>query len=574
MKSKNEIKKIILPKAAANPIAIQIYLPKILIAIILLFFFAFPACIAQKQTGADGIKPIFEDYWNPWRQAIYISLALGVGIIAIAWMYASAVRDDKLIGWCKIELAQLAYSIIIIIAALALISSISSIVAAVSQISLADEAQARSWQAYVIVRCTPALDPLYDRPCHIRLAEDYLQILASATTEQARTVLSYNSILSVISSSGVSFRGIPDPSGYLDVAPGAGLSIPLETLGFLFDLQNKMLITLRFQQFLLEFLHLAFFPLFLSLGLFFRMLYFTRRIGGLLIAIALGAYIVYPMMFVFFHGILFSFTGPWPTPSPNELDAYTQKVGQALYPISLDMSGVQAPPQKPVPGGPGYNDPAPWGGVKGEFSANGRIEPWEECNEWSWAIRADTGKPNTQPFGCPPPSRPKDYYCNPNNAQCTSDPSKGYATYAGKSTGSGIYTTPFRQMFVSETISNGQRQALVNAASALETGLCSKAASPQLEVDEKELQKERELMLGISKAWYQTLLQGWGGAIMSALGADELVGFNGVIDNLAKIMIFTLIAPFISIMVMLDFIKVLSPLLGGDVEIAGLTKLI
>ncbi|MCL6089353.1 MAG: hypothetical protein M1530_04305 [Candidatus Marsarchaeota archaeon] len=81
-------------------------------------------------------------------------------------------------------------------------------------------------------------------------------------------------------------------------------------------------------------------------------------------------------------------------------------------------------------------------------------------------------------------------------------------------------------------------------------------------------------MLGASKSELEKLKEGWGGAIKVALYGDELLGYNGVIDNVAKIMIFSLIAPFIAIMVMLAFIKVLSPLLGGDVEIAGLTKLI
>ncbi len=74
--------------------------------------------------------------------------------------------------------------------------------------------------------------------------------------------------------------------------------------------------------------------------------------------------------------------------------------------------------------------------------------------------------------------------------------------------------------------------------------------------------------------WYDKLYDGYVKGFWIALGNDELLGFNGVIDNLAKILIFSLVAPFIAIMVSLASAKVLSPMLGGDVEIAGLTRLI
>jgi hypothetical protein len=549
----------------------------------LFLFFSF-GCVAQASSGPADIWPVFINYWAPWQRVIYIALMIGAGIVALAWMYARTVRDDKMVGWCKGELMQLAYTVLILIASLALVSALSGSLAAVSRISLAGGAEAQSWQGYVLARCAPTSNALYDRPCHIRLAEDYLQILASATTAQAETVLNYNSVLAEASSIGLSFRGMPDPAGNLDIAPLAGLSVPLETLGFVFDIANKNLMVIRFQQFLLEFLHLAFFPLFLTLGLFLRTLYFTRKLGGLLIAIALGAYIVYPMMFVFFQGMLFSFTGPWPAPAAGETDAYVERVGQTLYPISVDMGGTQLSPTKPVPDGPGYNEPAGggFGGVKGQYSANGQIEPWEECNEWKWSVRTGTGQANAKAFGCPPsdangnplPGRERDYYCNPNNARCTSDPSKGYGVSGPDSRDSaGKYLTPFRQQFVGQGMSGGQRQDIVNAASALSANLCwQNPSTPQQAADERA--KSRALMFGAAKSELEKLKEGWGGAIRVALYGDELLGYNGVIDNVAKIMIFSLIAPFIAIMVMLAFIKVLSPLLGGDVEIAGLTKLI
>ena len=549
------------------------FLPFALLSIFALLFLS--GCVSNAST--DTISPIFGEYWGPWYAAFYTPTMLVLFIVCLGWMYATAVRDDKLKGWCKNELLQLGFSVLILIAVLAVIATLSNAVLVIASASPATGSQADAWRLYVGVRCAPT-NTAYDRPCHIRLAEDFLQILASASEEQARTVLNYNSILSTVSSIGLSFRGMPDPSGYLDISPLAGLAVPIETLGFVFDMANKNLMAIRFQQTLMELLHLAFFPLFLSMGLFFRSLYFTRRLGGLLIAIALGAYIVLPLMYVFFHAMLFSFTGPWGTPVPG--DGYVETVGAQLYPISIDSSGTSNTPTQPVPTGAGYNDPAiPCAGVKGQYSANGLIEPWEECNEWSFANRTDsncvdTGVPNTRSFGCPPrdangnilPGREKDFSCNYQNASCTNDTTHGI----GRS-----FRAQSVQYSASAAISdpafpeNKLGGFVVTDPARVGSRMC--IPMQQTTADEEA---SKRLLLGAAKGYWEKIKEGFGGAFMVALAGNELLGFNGVIDNLAKIMIFSLITPFISIMVMLAGIKILSPSLGGDVDIAGLTKLI
>ena len=53
-----------------------------------------------------------------------------------------------------------------------------------------------------------------------------------------------------------------------------------------------------------------------------------------------------------------------------------------------------------------------------------------------------------------------------------------------------------------------------------------------------------------------------------------VVGNDGVLENTAKLLIYATFIPFIVLMGTIAFIKGLSPLLGGDVEIAGITHLI
>ncbi len=556
---------------ASRPSKSPINHSSILLAFCLLSIFILSSgCTKQNPTSPADIEPIFNTYWAPWSGYIFIPMALMLGFICLAWFYGSFAMDDKVKAWCKSEFAQLLFTIIIGMAVLLIIATLSYIVMQVSSITPdSSHGTGASWSAYVDVRCAPSTLPAYDRPCHIRLAEDYLQILATSSQTQAAAVLRYNSVLAVASSISLSFRGMPDPSGDLALAPLSGLTIPMETLSFVFDLANKNIMALRFQLFLIEFLHLAFFPLFLVMGLFFRTLTFTRRLGGLFIAIALSMYIVYPLMYVFFHSVLFSFTGPWEAPPPGDHDAYLERVGVNLYPINIDLGGVQTSVVQPVVTAPDYS----------ATCGDGYIQPGEECNERDTSIRTDTLKANDQPFGCPPrdtsgnilPGRKNDFNCDFNSCKCVNNtvllarPSTAYTRDPN-----GRYVDKFREQYVSTTT----RTVALKTGAGLVTNMCLQPPLSDPTAEQAREDESNKLMLGTSKDVLTILAEGWGKAISIALSQDELLGYNGVIDNLGKLLIFGLIAPFLAIMVSLASIKALSPLLGGDVEIAGLTRLI
>ncbi len=531
-------------------------------------------CVRRNPTGPADIEPLFHNYWSPWWPAmLVIPVALMVAVIALAWFYGSFAMDDKVKTWCKSEMGQLFYTVIIALAAMMIVAVLSQAMLSISQVSL-NTPEGRAWSTYVNLRCAPSGLAAYDRPCHIRLAEDYLQILASAAQEQAAAVLRYNSVLAEASSISLSFRGMPDPSGDLAFAPMAGLSIPLETLSFVFDLANKNIMAIRFQQFLLDLTHLAFFPLFLTLGLFCRTLFFTRRLGGLLIAIALSMYLVYPLMYVFFHSVLFSFTGPWPAPQAGEKDAYLERVGVGLYPINLDLGGITPKLVQPIPAALTFSSAC---------ADTSRIYPGEECNKPNDANLTSTGIPRDEarlgPFTCPPkdangkvlPDRKRDYICDTNACKCVNaSVADARGPNAVTRDSYGRYVSKFREEYVDQAT----RSNSLKAGAALATNMCFNntpmTTAEQAAADEKS----RDLMLGAGKDALTKVAEGWGNAIKIALSQDELLGYHGVIDNLGKILIFSLLTPFLAIMITLASIKVFSPLLGGDVEIAGLTRLI
>ncbi|MDE1798224.1 MAG: hypothetical protein KGH63_02355, partial [Candidatus Micrarchaeota archaeon] len=515
---------------------------------------------------ADSIPGLFHNYWDPWAPAVITAISIGVAMAALSYMYGAAMSDDKYKAWAKKELVEAAYSVAIVIVALWIVGSLGYYMGFIPFISPFNTPDAHGWQSYVALRCnTPTgATAALERPCHIRLAEDYLQTLASATQMQAEDILSYYAPLSVASTLGISVNAYADPAGNFGISPFGGLSQPLETLSGLFDIATKNLMSLRFQQYLLDFLHVAFFPLFLTMGLFFRALYFTRRLGGLLIAIALGFYIVLPMTYVFFYSALFSMAGLGASMSNAQggMNAQTTDpnyIGHQLYPVHVVGQEAYSVVQ-PVAGAASYSPNC----------ANGYLDPGEECNEpnnANYTYGPNAGKPHQGLLTCPPhvnldpsqpvqPGREKDYYCDTNSCAC------GPQYTAGR-------TGDFRSDF-GVTVNPVTHAAQLSNAAALLANVCA-PPDAGLTGQQKAAQGAREdaFIRSSQQGWMDKVTSGLGRAVGVMLANDDLLGANGFMDNLAKLLIFSLIAPFVGIMASLAGVKALSPMLGGDVEIAG-----
>lgn len=82
------------------------------------------------------------------------------------------------------------------------------------------------------------------------------------------------------------------------ISPWAGTSIIVESINYIFGLLIPILSSLVAQGFLLELIDKSLFPTFLAMGIILRTFFFSRKTGGLLMAIAIGIYTIYPLMYV------------------------------------------------------------------------------------------------------------------------------------------------------------------------------------------------------------------------------------------------------------------------------------
>jgi hypothetical protein len=235
-------------------------------------------------------------------------------------MAGMALGDPKLSSWAKSELAQVFFSIIIFIFAVALAGSMD---VWLKTISLASSDP--RWITYVNsgVCCTDANSCISGvvqtrgRACHIEIASDYLQMMYESTRLEAKSLLSGYSFYGFLGHLSVSISDILKELATLGTYPFAGLNLSADYYSMLFDLATKTMLTIRAQQIFIDFIWFPLFPVMLSMGLVLRMFYFTRKLGGLLIALALSFYIVFPMFYVLADAIFWGFVGGWTVSAAN-----------------------------------------------------------------------------------------------------------------------------------------------------------------------------------------------------------------------------------------------------------------
>ncbi|MEM4348519.1 MAG: hypothetical protein QXN37_03035 [Candidatus Anstonellaceae archaeon] len=401
-----------------------------------------------------------------WESLVGIAVATVIFLLSIGYFAAAATGDEKLRVWVKKEVWQAAFSLIILIFALALVSVVDEWLMNLSYIS---DDTTGSWNTYVNTVCCPSganCQIKSRRACHIELANDYLQTLYETARMTAFTSLKNYWNYAFLGNIAFSSTSILDErQGNLNISPFAGLSLVADIFSSIFDLSIKLMMLARVQQIVFDYLWYAFFPVMMSIGLVLRIPYFTRKLGGLLISLALSSYIVLPMFYVIANAILF-----------------------------------------------GFMDSAGW-------AAGGRHFGF-------------TYQDNPAQGGTPLPM----------------------------SSGSVDFGT------------TAEAKEAFDPSNQVQIDLCQDSRSTQQKIE------MIDTISGFIDTWknYEGTkwYTGFFEFISSSVAPTSLFGPKGPIAILASLMIFNLIVPFLGLMTTLATIKYFSPLIGGDVEISVLSRLI
>jgi len=219
---------------------------------------------------------------NSWGVLSALALFTAFFIVIIAYMVSTIFGSKELRTWAKAELLQSMASAMMVLAFLFLVGVLIS---SASQI------------AANLAPTNPPLPPTLHRENPFALAHYYLDIQINCAKKYYRTVFWFTLFVEPIEKTIL-------PTGGMEEVTGWALSGPI---GFCYWITNQLSFLLMvnyFQRHLLLFIEDNMFTFFLPLGILLRVLPYTRGAGGVIMSVALGLFLVYPLMYAVFLGVM------------------------------------------------------------------------------------------------------------------------------------------------------------------------------------------------------------------------------------------------------------------------------
>lgn len=313
----------------------------LVIAALLLPILALSGCAGVQEDQATWKKN-----WD-WVGLGGVAIAAMGFLLALAYMVSTFSHDEQMKAWTKREVGQLILSAIILSALFALSLTVDGWLRMLSAAS-----PSPAWQDYVNNKvccdplrntCTAPVAYARGRPCHIALSLDYLQILLESGRAMANGFIWNYYWPALLSQTGVSVSGPGMMDAFsLNFKLFAARSIDATFYSLLFDLTFKTMLFIRVQQIFLDFMWSAFVPMMLGVGVGLRAFHFSRKVGGMLIALGMAIYIVMPMFYVLLSAILFGFVGDWTHPTfGNTFDMGQLPIGNRPDWLDTDLTPIK-----------------------------------------------------------------------------------------------------------------------------------------------------------------------------------------------------------------------------------------
>ncbi len=232
----------------------------------------------------SSIDSVFQN--GNWFATCVLSLILSAIMSSLAWMFSTAFQSNELKGWAKKELSEfiftgaligIAYSLIIIITALT--TAYVGQTPYESAAAFLDTAQADLIEAYTHVI---SLKTIITFISTFEFKIGWLTALLSAASVNLPGLL--GSFAAIVSNFGLKYGS---PFGML-LGPLSSFESFMQPMFFAMFVQHE----------LLNIIQKTMLPIVLPLGVLLRAFPLSRKTGSTLIAIALAAYIIYPISLI------------------------------------------------------------------------------------------------------------------------------------------------------------------------------------------------------------------------------------------------------------------------------------
>lgn len=240
----------------------------------------------------------FSSIYSDWAGIAVALLILSAIIIGLVYMIGGLISNDKIKAFGKVELVEILYSCVILFMTVNLIGLATNLAYGLSNDN-----------DYSKVACGPEYQKYTQYqgvPCHIILSMDYLNSLFNEGQDISYGVYSNYIITGMLSEMSINLEVITIQTGVFSYNPLKGFFVVGNVIkAMVFDYLVKIMTIAKFQEVFLRFIAIAAFPVFFTIGLVLRTFFFTRKLGGLLMAFSLSLFFIFPMFYIF-GGIIFN----------------------------------------------------------------------------------------------------------------------------------------------------------------------------------------------------------------------------------------------------------------------------
>ncbi|MDD5339914.1 MAG: hypothetical protein PHV13_01555 [Candidatus ainarchaeum sp.] len=270
---------------------------------------------------------IISAMWGDWVWFAGVSLSLITTLVALVYVLSSLLMNEKMKTWAKMELAEIFYSAVIIAVGIGGITTIDGLVQGALGVSNVGGAPGTATSmcyaqsatsAWVPVsinnkmdyKCLDICGPLIASKdlsvyngissCHMRLGIWYLRETFDEARDFAFDIYISYIKTSMIAEFTINIEYFTEYAGFFTFTPWRGFFTMGNTVKQLcFDWAIKIMMLCKFQEVLLRYIAVALFPALFVIGALLRAFTFTRRLGGLILAMAIALYFVFPAFYAF-----------------------------------------------------------------------------------------------------------------------------------------------------------------------------------------------------------------------------------------------------------------------------------
>lgn len=264
-----------------------------------------------------------------WMGIAAIIVILQLTFVSLAYMAAGIFQDEELKAWCKNEVVQAVYSLIILASIVAVLATANGIADSFFVGLIDPTAQCTTDECRHTLRTDLTYNPSTNRwkeggsglkvtvkdgtpacswsgtgpspPCDPKflMARSYLGI----TYEKLSTVLG-NLMYSYAVYNSIDSMGFSNAFFILDKKFGLSFSagypthsVLLTSLNHMIGFTEKMMMLIKFQESILKYFEFGMAGGLIVLGIFFRSIWVFRKAGGLFLAMGLGFMFVLPLLY-------------------------------------------------------------------------------------------------------------------------------------------------------------------------------------------------------------------------------------------------------------------------------------